>query len=171
MQVRPPTLLKRNYASETSYNFLLSIAAMKVRPWRTIVKPARTGVLCISTSECMVENNRKHSKSWKSTFFITRGSSKAHEEKWRKKFVGQQLRVTPKSWLLTWNFVVLCAWRQCFFVLFDCLTRMRPKVSGEAPYHWLKHSTKRLPVTIESFAWKIKYHTKRSAFPKLYLKK
>ena len=35
-----------------------------------------------------------------------RGSCKAHEEKGRKKFVGQRLGVTPKSWLLIWSFVV-----------------------------------------------------------------
>ena len=40
-----------------------------------------------------------------------RGSCKAHEEKQRKKFVGQQLGVTPRSWLtpkrwlLIWNCV------------------------------------------------------------------
>ena len=38
-----------------------------------------------------------------------RGSCKTHEEKWRKKFVGQRLGVTPKSWLLIWNFVVFCS--------------------------------------------------------------
>ena len=41
----------------------------------------------------------------------TRGSCKAHEEKQRKQFVGQRLGVipkswlTPKRWLLIWNFV------------------------------------------------------------------
>ena len=41
----------------------------------------------------------------------TRGSCKASEEKWRKKFVGQQLGVTPRSWLtpkrwlLIWYFL------------------------------------------------------------------
>ena len=43
----------------------------------------------------------------------TRGSCKTHEEKRRKKFVGQPLGVTlkssltPKSWLLIWKIVVL----------------------------------------------------------------
>ena len=43
----------------------------------------------------------------------TRGSRKVHEEKGRKKFVGQQLGLTPKSWLtpksslLIWFFVIL----------------------------------------------------------------
>ena len=66
-----------------------------------------------------------HGRKWyktfknhvKSTFFImlTRGSCKAHGEKWRKKFVGQRLGVTlkswltPKRWLLIWNFVVFCS--------------------------------------------------------------
>ena len=41
-----------------------------------------------------------------------RGSRKAREEKRKKKFVGQRLGVTPKSWLtpkrwlLIWNFFV-----------------------------------------------------------------
>ena len=34
----------------------------------------------------------------------TKGLQEAHEEKQRKKFVGQQLRVTPNRWLLIWNF-------------------------------------------------------------------
>ena len=54
---------------------------------------------------CAIENHEK------STFSImhTRGSCKAHEEKQWKKFVGQRLGVTtkswltPKSWLLIWN--------------------------------------------------------------------
>ena len=69
----------------------------------------------------MVKNDRKHWKMMKkSTFSImrTRGSCKAHEEKQRKKFVGQRLRVTPKSWLLIWNFFFYmsnaCAWRKMF---------------------------------------------------------
>ena len=59
----------------------------------------------------------------------TRDSCKAHEEKQRKKFVGQQLWVTlktwlsPKSWLVIWNFVffwmffymsISCAWSKIF---------------------------------------------------------
>ena len=57
-------------------------------------------VLCILTSvrmRNMVENDGKHSKIIKSTFFImrTRGSCKAREEKRGKKFVGQLLGVTP----------------------------------------------------------------------------
>ena len=42
----------------------------------------------------------------------TRGSCETHEEKQRKKFVDQQLGVTPKScltpkgWFLSWNFVL-----------------------------------------------------------------
>ena len=78
--------------------------------------------LCISTREHMLvhafawsKTMKNIQKSWKSTFSImrTRGSCKAHEEKRRKKFVGQRLGVTPKSWLtpkrwlLIWNFVVL----------------------------------------------------------------
>ena len=56
-------------------------------------------------------HGRKRSKTFenheKSTFFImhTRGSRKAHEEKRKKKFVGQRLGATPKRWLLIWNFV------------------------------------------------------------------
>ena len=55
---------------------------------------------------------RKHALAWSkriktfendenSTVFIicTRGSCKTHEEKQRKKFVGQRLEVSPKSWL------------------------------------------------------------------------
>ena len=44
----------------------------------------------------------------------TRGSREAYEEKQRKQFVGQRLGVTPnrwltpKHWLLIWNFVVFC---------------------------------------------------------------
>ena len=46
----------------------------------------------------------------------------AHEEKRRKKFVGQRLGVTPKSWstpkrwLLIWNFVTHF---QVFLIVFD----------------------------------------------------
>ena len=72
------------------------------------VKNSKTGLLCISTSKRMLAHaftwlkTMKYIwKSWKKWFFImrTRGSCKAHEEKWGKKFVGQQLGVTPKSWL------------------------------------------------------------------------
>ena len=48
----------------------------------------------------------------------TRGSCETHEEKRRKKFVGQPMGVTPKSWwkpkdwLLIWNFVL-------FLIVFD----------------------------------------------------
>ena len=65
-------------------------------------------MLCISTSVCMlahaftwwktIKNIRKW---WKKYLCIMhrRSSRKAHEEKQRKKFVGQSLGVTPKSWL------------------------------------------------------------------------
>ena len=65
-------------------------------------------LLCISTSKCMLAHAFAWSKTmkniqkpWKSTFSImhTRGSCKDHEEKRRKKFVGQPLGMTPKSWL------------------------------------------------------------------------
>ena len=50
-------------------------------------------LLCISISKgmlCMRSHGRKQSKTFE---------NEAHEEKRRKKFVGQWLRVTPKSWL------------------------------------------------------------------------
>ena len=82
-------------------------------------------------------------KWWKSTFFIicTRGSCKTHEEKQRKKFVGQRLGVspkswlTPKSWLLIWYFFLItflhatymslsCTFK-CFFYNFQPCKPMR----------------------------------------------
>ena len=60
-----------------------------------------------------VENNQKHSKISKKVPFSS-CTREAHEEKQRKtkkKFVGQRLGVTPKSWLtpkrwlLIWNFL------------------------------------------------------------------
>ena len=64
----------------------------------------------------MVENDQKHLKMSKKVSFssFAREVRKAHKEKRRKtkkKFVGQRLGVTPKSWLtpkrwlLIWNFV------------------------------------------------------------------
>ena len=57
----------------------------------------------------MVENDQKHSKMMKK-YLHMRGTREAYKEKQRKKFVGQGLGVTPKSWLtpkgwlLIWNF-------------------------------------------------------------------
>ena len=53
----------------------------------------------------------------------TRGLREAYEQKRRKKFVGQRLGVTPKSWLtpkrwlLIWNFVVFCSFS---YMRFSC---------------------------------------------------
>ena len=61
----------------------------------------------------MVENDKKHKKMMKKVPFGS-CTREAREEKGRKKFVGQRLRVTPKiwltpkSWLLIWNFEVFC---------------------------------------------------------------
>ena len=65
---------------------------------------------------CMVENNGKHTKIMKKCLFH-HTHERLRKGSWRKKFVGQPLGVTPKSWftpnrwLLIWNFVV--------FVLFS----------------------------------------------------
>ena len=47
----------------------------------------------------MVENDKKHSKMMQKVSFpfMRRGSCKVHQEKRRKKFVGQRLGVTPKN--------------------------------------------------------------------------
>ena len=59
------------------------------------------------------QNDQKHFKISKKVPFSScaQEAYKAYKEKRRKKFVGQRLGVTPKSWLLIWNFVV--------FVLFS----------------------------------------------------
>ena len=63
----------------------------------------------------------------------TRGSCETHEEKRRKKFVGQQLVVTPKGWLLVGNFVV--------FVLFSTwVTHVHVQMFSEK--HIFHHFTK-----------------------------
>ena len=77
-------------------------------------------MLCISTSKRMLAHAFAWSKTikntWKwvlkSTFFImhTKDTWEAYEEKWRKKFVGQQLGVTPKSWSTHF---------QMFLIVFD----------------------------------------------------
>ena len=57
----------------------------------------------------MVENNEKHSKIIKKLTFSS-WACEAHIEKQRKKFVGQQLGVTPKS---CWKSVVFISSRSC----------------------------------------------------------
>ena len=69
---------------------------------------------------CLLSILTKHGqKQWKtfenhekssSSIMRTRGSCKAHEEKRKKKFVGQRLGVTPKSWL---------TWFSNVFIVFD----------------------------------------------------
>ena len=59
---------------------------------------------------CMVERGKKTFENDEKSIFImcTRGSCKTH-----KKFVGQWLGLTPKSWLLIWNFVLFSTWTSC----------------------------------------------------------
>ena len=132
-----------------------------------------TGVVYFDqqTHDCacirMVENDGKHSKIIKSTFFImrTRGSCKAREEKWREKFVGQKLGVTPKSWLtpkrwlLIWNFVKLFSsfffmslrWAShthdgigTFFIILQCFSSfLTMQTHAQACVCWSKYATDR----------------------------
>ena len=77
---------------------------------------------------CMVENNEKHSKIMKKIPFSS-CTWEAHVVKLRKKFVGQRMGVTPKSWftpkswLLIWNFVV-----------FDCFSTWPSHVHKQKCY-------------------------------------
>ena len=94
----------------------------------------------------MVENDQKHLKMSKKVPFSS-CTREALDEKRRKKFVGQRLGVTPKSWLtpkcwlLIWNFAVFCsfcymsvscAWRKMFWKNFFNDFRMFLIVFGHA---------------------------------------
>ena len=101
---------------------------------------------------CMHLHGQKQWKTFvnhrKSTLSImrTRGSCKAHEKKRRKKYVGQQLGVTPKSWL-TFFFVFLqepymslsYAWWKRYFLWFsNVFHHFRPCC---ACVRWSKYTT------------------------------
>ena len=89
-------------------------------------KNARDQILTRSLGACCVFRPanaclrmHSHSRKWQKTFKkdekvpFARGTREVYEEKQRKKFVGQRLGVTlkswltPKSWSLIWNFVVI----------------------------------------------------------------
>ena len=117
----------------------LSIESMSDKPISPIfiseynqtynASPSCYYLLCILTSEHMLAHAftwskmMKNMRKWlKSIFFIlrTRGSCKAPEEKWRRKFVGQWLRVTPKSWLTPKRWLLI--WFFCCFWLYSYMS-------------------------------------------------
>ena len=101
-------------------------------------------VLCILTSECMLAHAFAWSKtmeniqkSWKKCLFHY-----THERfmtgswsKWRKKFVGQRLGVTPKSWLTP-----KCG-KGTFFMIFECFSSfLTMQTYAQACNWWSKYT-------------------------------
>ena len=105
----------------------------------------------------MVENDQKHLKMSKKVSFSSfaredhvRHTKKNDERKMKKKFVGQRLGVTPKSWLTPTNFFLrFSSWasrvhdgKGTFFIIFQSFQSISTMwTQAQAWVRWLKYTT------------------------------